>query len=157
MKIIRDTRETKGWDFEFYQDGIDEIIDKKLDYGDYSLSGYEKSICIERKASSGELAQNLGRNHKRFKKQILAMAEYDYKYIVCEFSLKQLMAFPKYSGIPFPLLKKVKITGKFIINCLDKYYSEYGVETIFCGNRDIAEAKAVELLKSFYEEIKSKE
>ena len=57
MKVIRDTREKQGWDFIFY-DNID-IVDQKLDCGDYTTESLKDIVVIERKASATEIANNL--------------------------------------------------------------------------------------------------
>ena len=59
MKIIRDTREKIGWEFPFYDDV--EIESKKIDSGDYTTELLQNKIVIERKASTSEIANNLGR------------------------------------------------------------------------------------------------
>ena len=57
MKIIQDTREKQGWDFIFAEDL--EIVRAGLKYGDYTTELLENQFRVERKASTGELYNNL--------------------------------------------------------------------------------------------------
>ena len=54
LKIIVDTREQQPWSFDF-----NEIAVAKLDTGDYSVAGLEEILCIERKKSVSEIANNI--------------------------------------------------------------------------------------------------
>ena len=60
LKIIVDTREQQPWSFDF-----NEIAVAKLDTGDYSVAGLEEVLCIERKKSVSEIANNIV--EKRYK------------------------------------------------------------------------------------------
>jgi len=55
--LIIDTREKQPWCFDD-DDDFQEIIHRKLDYGDYSIEGLEDRIFIERKSSANELLSN---------------------------------------------------------------------------------------------------
>ena len=68
-KILIDTREKQGWNFEgFEKCEAQEVIGLKT--GDYTLEGLETSLCIERKASTGEVALNLGKKRKTFEAEM---------------------------------------------------------------------------------------
>jgi ERCC4-type nuclease len=145
LVVLQDTREQQPWDFSFY-DGVD-ISVGKLDTGDYSLQGYEDVLAIERKASSSEIAQNLGKQSKRFNAEMKRMAEYKYKYIICEFSVANLLEFPKNSGISQKQLKDFppRMNAPYMIKCLNKYKEDYGIEVIFAGSREGAIEIALEI------------
>lgn len=161
MKIIRDTREKegKGWSFAFYDC---EIIKSKLDTGDYSLQGLEKSVCVERKRSSGEIAGNLaGKKKVAFFNELDRMKDYDHAYFICEFPLSILMDFPMNSGIPQKQwyktnkygrrVKQIRLTGKYIYSVLKQKSEECGFELIFCSGSEDAEMVCFDILKYHYE------
>ncbi len=134
MKIIRDTREKEGvWDF--YDS---EIIVRKLDTGDYSLAEYEDKVCIERKKSTSEIATNLGKDFARFSRELERMKSFPFAYLICEFTLQDVLSFPKGSGISPKLLKEVRMNGKYMIKLLSSFKEKYGVEVIYAGDRETA-------------------
>lgn len=144
--VIIDSREQKNWDFSFY--GLDSRVGK-LDTADYSLEGFEDVLCIERKASTSEIALNLGKKKKQFDAEIARMATYKYKFIICEFSVANLMEFPNNAGIPRGQLSKVRINPAYMLKCLNGYQSQ-GVEVIFAGSRDNAIQTALEIFEEVY-------
>ena len=69
FKIIKDTREKQGYTFAASRTKYHVckgMVNRKLDTGDYSIEGLEDKVCIERKASVVELANNVGISRKRF-------------------------------------------------------------------------------------------
>ena len=101
--IIKDTREQDGYTFESSSSRYhtcNGMISRKLDTGDYSIEGLEDKLCIERKASVVEFANNVGHDQVRFLKEIERMKDFRYKFLVLEFSLTDLMKFPEGSSIP---------------------------------------------------------
>jgi|JI10StandDraft_1071094.scaffolds.fasta_scaffold99460_3 hypothetical protein len=142
MKILYDTREHKGFEWSF---GEYEREERKLETGDYTLEGYENIICLERKKSPAELAMNIGVDFKRFSKELEKMKKIEYSYIICEFSLADALNFPLGSDIPKSTLSKIKIGGKFLVKTLSSYKDKYGIDVIYCGNRENAIEKAIEL------------
>tara|TARA_R100000306_G_C4274456_1_gene91817 strand:+ start:84 stop:569 length:486 start_codon:yes stop_codon:yes gene_type:complete len=151
FSIIRDTREKEGWNFDFYSSCA--IESRGLKTGDYTLEGLEEILCIERKANTGELSMNLGKHRKRFEAELERMAEFRWAYILCEFSLENLMQFPKNSSIPPYRWKYLRMNGKFMAKLLSRYQEDYDVEVVFCGERESAENKAIEIFKEITETI----
>ncbi len=150
MHIIKDTREKRGWEFDMYPD-VDAITMKTVYPGDYTLEGLEDIFCIERKATTGELAMNLGQKKKQFEKELQAMEEFKYKYIVCEFSLEDFANFPKNSGIPKKVWRKIKVTGRYLQSTLFRWSDKYDIELHFCGSRFNACEKAMEIFNEVLE------
>ena len=74
-RVIKDTREKDGWTFTEYDKcaGMDMGT---LHTGDYTLQGFEDVICIERKASTSEIAMNLGRKKTPFLAEMDRMKDY---------------------------------------------------------------------------------
>lgn len=150
MHIIKDTREKHGWTFDMY-DNVNTITMKTLWPGDYSLHGYEDIFTIERKASTGELAMNLGAKKPQFEKELRAMQDLQYKHIVCEFPMSDFDIFPKNSGIPKRYWKKLRVTGKYLQSALFKLANKYDIELHFCDSEFGACEKAMEIFQEVIE------
>lgn len=143
MIIIRDTREKEnfGWDFPC------EVKTKKLDTGDYTIEGMETVIVVERKCTPTEIGMNLGVDSKRFERELVRLKEFPMAYLVCEFPLSSLLSFPKGCKIPPSKLSKVKLTGKFLTSQLASLCKQYGVELIYCNNKEDAMNKVFDIFE----------
>lgn len=164
--LIIDSRERNPWKPMFYETQV-----LKLEEGDYtSLECLEyekktgkKTIRIERKSSTPELATNLGKLYKTFENEMKRLKDYDKKYIICEFSITDVVKFPKDSGIPDRQIyttnaqgkkvKQLKMNGKFMLLRLEQLYNEYGIEVIYANNRNRAIEIAVELLQEYTDKL----
>ncbi len=142
ITILQDTREKKPWDFTFH--GFNQKI-QHLKTGDYSVEGYENSLIIERKKSSGEISMNLGFKRKQFDAEMKRMETFENKFIICEFPYERILEFPKNSGIPANIQHKVRMNPGYMSMSLSKIKAEYNVEIIYCENSYEAEMKAVEI------------
>ena len=132
MKIIRDTREKDGWNFEFY-DNI-EITSQKMDCGDYTTDVLKDIIVIERKASVVEIANNLGKKvaKDRFYREFDRMASLKKAYIVCQFLESDVYGFPQNSGLSQAKIAMVRMNGKNLIKMMAQITREYdNIEIIF--------------------------
>ncbi|MHA2428855.1 MAG: hypothetical protein ACXADB_12605, partial [Candidatus Hermodarchaeia archaeon] len=109
--------------------------------------GKEKLITIDRKKKPAELANNLGMYKERFARELERMRDYKYRYIICEFPYEKLVMFPKGSGLPRYIQRKVRAKGKFLVKQVERMSEEYEVEFIFCANREEAQERAIELFK----------
>ena len=144
MRIIQDTREKEGFGWAF---GNIDVIERKLETGDYSIEGMEDRICIERKASPSEIAINVGIDSKRFEKELERMKKFEFKYLVFEFSLSSLLSFPQNSDIPKSKLSQIKLNGRAILKILSEYQKKYGIEIIYAKDRDGAIARVLEIFE----------
>jgi ERCC4-type nuclease len=152
--VIKDTREQDGYTFVKYKTryhSCDGMVTKKLDTGDYSLVGLEDKICIERKASTAELATNLGQDKYRFMAEIERMKTFPHKYIVLEFSMEDLMIFPEESGIPEEKWGSIKITNKYMMKMLMEFGLYDNIHVLFCGSRKNAKLTTTSILKRINE------
>lgn len=140
--ILKDTREKNGWSFNAFDKCL-AVARWGLKTGDYTARGLERDLVIERKASTGELAMNLGKKRKAFEAEIERMSDFRWKYILCEFSIDDLMNFPQNSGIPKKQLQYVRMNGKFMWKKLCEYQEQSGVEVVFCDSKLDAEARAM--------------
>jgi hypothetical protein len=148
--IIRDTREKNGWGFDFYE-SCEAVIDQGLKTGDYTAVGLEEDLIIERKATTAELALNLGKKRKQFEAELERMREFRWAYIICEFSEDNVREFPVNSTVPASKRKYLRMNGKFMLKCLYDYKEKYGVEIIFTNTKEEAEEKAIEIIQQAYE------
>ena len=142
--ILRDTREKNGWDFSSYE-RCKTVKSRGLKTGDYTAAGLEKSLVIERKASTGEIAMNLGQKKNAFEAEMARMSDFRWAYIVCEFSIDDIMSFPENSGIPRKKWKYMRMNGKFIWRRIRELEENFGVAFLFCNNKEDAESRAMRI------------
>jgi ERCC4-type nuclease len=142
--IIVDTREQQPWSF-------DNMVKScaKLDTGDYSLKGLEHLLCIERKKSVGEIANNI--TEKRFKDVVTRMSAIQHSFLLLEFSLDNVLSYPIGSNVPKKLWDKIKISPKFILKHLVELQLLYNIKVLFCGDADNAETMALSIMRKIYE------
>ena len=152
--IIKDTREKQGYTFAASRTKYHVckgMVNRKLDTGDYSIEGLEDKVCIERKASVVELANNVGISRKRFEAEIERMKEFPHKFLVLEFSLTDLMDFPEGSDVPNSEIKKLRVTNKYMLRFLMEMQINHNVNVIFCGSKKNAKWTVLSILKRINE------
>jgi len=132
--VIKDTREKEGYFFKKY-DKCSGMVVETMKTGDYTIKGLEDVLCIERKASVEEIANNLGKKKNAFLSEMERMQEFKYSFMVLEFSMEDLLKFPENSKIPKNKLKQVRITGKYLLKSLVAFQLWYNTKIIFCGNK----------------------
>lgn len=148
MQIIVDTREQKPYDFGFFTRADDTVVNRKLDYGDYSLEGLEDKIAIERKATPSEIARNFGKDKARFYREIEVLSGFDHAVFLCEFTMQDALDFPwGRHSLPNYMRKRVRMRGKFLVKCLRELENDYGLEVVFCEDATAAEQWAFEFLQ----------
>lgn len=133
--IVIDSREQKPYFFSGYTCGVKR---SGLKTGDYSIEGYESSICVERK-SKEDLYQSLGNGRARFEREFQRMAEYEYKALVVESTLQDLMIPPDYSSM----------AASSVINSVISWGIRYGVQVYFAGSRILGECLTYRILEKF--------
>lgn len=146
MNIIVDTREQQPW---LFQKTSANVSFHKLDTGDYAVEGLEDILCIERKKSAAEIANNV--TDPTFKKELIRMSEFKHKFIILEFDYRHIDDFPEGADIPKYLKDKVRVKGPFIIKCLSRIMAKYGISVIPCSNKIYAEHIAYSIMKEVYE------
>lgn len=140
ITLILDTREQDGLDFSKFRD-VD-VARQGLKTGDYSIQGYEDTICFERK-SVQDLVGTLIGGHERFLREMERMKDFEIKYILVEHS----------PSIVYHYCNTHGWQNKFdiIIQSLLAYAYHYQVRVRFCKDReDMAKyivTKAREFLK----------
>jgi hypothetical protein len=91
--VIKDTREQDGWFFSPY-DRCTGMEVATMKTGDYTIKGYEDLVCIERKGSVTEIATNLGKKKKAFQAEMERMKDFDFRFILLEFSASDVLDYP---------------------------------------------------------------
>ena len=86
MIIIQDTREQSPLDFKPHQ-AVVEVA--HLDTGDYSVKGWEKEICVERK-SVHDLVNTVIHSKKRFAAEMDRMRMIRHRMIIVEGTLRDI-------------------------------------------------------------------
>lgn len=140
FNIVVDTREQKPWTFAACN-----TVKKKLDTGDYSIEGLETILCIERKNSVSEIANNI--SESRFKDELDRMSSYLYKFILLEFNLQDVLNYPKGSAVPPRMWSKIKIRPPYILKYLTELQTKHDIHVIFCDNPAAAEEMAFSIIK----------
>jgi ERCC4-type nuclease len=141
--IIVDTREQQPWVFESYT-----TANKKLDTGDYSIEGLEHLICVERKKSASEFANNVVES--RFKDVIMRMSNIKYAFLLLEFDLEDLLVYPIGSTVPKKMWDKIKISPAFLIKNILELEMSHNIKVFFCGNATNAAKLAEMILKKIH-------
>ena len=141
--IIIDTREQQPWTFDNYA-----TAKRKLDTGDYSVSGLEHLIGIERKKSVSEFANNIV--EKRFEDVVERLSKLKYSFILFEFDLKDVLVYPIGSTVPKRMWNNIKISPAFIMKNLLELQISHKINIIFCGSPSAAEKMAEYLLKKVH-------
>lgn len=148
--VIKDTREQDGYYFRPFNTCAG-MIEHKLDTGDYTIQGFEDKICIERKGCVEELAVNLGQKKYAFLDEIDRMKNFEYKFLILEFSLEDLIKFPDETRIPIKNKASLKITGKYMLKCLMEFELYNNIHIMFCGNKHNAFLAVSSLFKRINE------
>ena len=148
--IIKDTREQDGYSFAASSSRYhtcNGMVSRKLDTGDYSIEGLEDKLCIERKASVVEFANNVGHDQVRFLKEIERMKHFPYKFLVFEFSLTDLMNFPEGSSIPESDWGKLRVTNKFMLKMIMEFQLHHDIKVLFCDSKKNAKWAVLSIIK----------
>jgi len=133
LEIVIDTREQNPWEFSL------PVIRACLASGDYSLTGFESEISIERK-SLGDLVQSLTWERQRFERELARLSEYQRACVIVEGSLSDVHA-QKYRSQAHPSA----VVGSTVALFLD-----YNVPFFFCSTRLLASDYCERILMKFY-------
>lgn len=136
--IAIDQQEKKPFTFWDYP-----VETKHLKTGDYSIIGFEESICIERK-SHADAYGTIGSGRARFKRELERMVWFDYAAIVIECSLGQFLIPPSFS----------KLHPSSAINSLVSWSVRYGVHVFFCDRRKHARTLTFRILEKYWKHQK---
>jgi hypothetical protein len=131
--VIRDTREQLGWTFH-PSDVLEGMIDQKMDTGDYTVKGYENILTIERKRNTAEICNNLF-DDGRFYRELERMRGFKYPFVVYEFTLADVLLYPKFSGMPASKQHYTRVTGLMLLKRLIETQIKFPyIQYVFAGN-----------------------
>jgi len=89
-------------------------------------------LCVERKGLVQEFAQNVVQ--ARFDKELERMREFKYAFIILEFDMEDLLAYP-YGCLPKYLAAKCKYTGRFVLKkVVQIMLAHHNIHIVFAGN-----------------------
>lgn len=128
--VLKDTREQKGWTFEETNKCEGTTIEG-LKTGDYTLKGFEHSLCVERKGSVIEWAHNC--IEPRFIKELERMITFKYRFIILEFTMKDMLNYPNNVNLPAQIVAKLKMDGEMLLKKTLEFQIRYNVHIIFAG------------------------
>jgi hypothetical protein len=128
--VIQDIQEKIPWQFlqSVYCAGTEV---KHLETADYSLKGLEKKFVIERKRDTGEFARNI--TQKRFERELIRLQEFEFPFLILEFTMSDILNFPHGSGIPEKFWKRLQINSSFMLQTLIDYQIKYRAKIILAG------------------------
>lgn len=136
--VIRDTREHegKGWLFP-PGDSCRGTFVGTLDTADYTLLGYEDVFRLERKGSVAEFVANITQKEKwaDFKAELERLEAYEAPFLVLEFDLEQVAAYPDGSGLPWAVRRKVRVKPQFFLKRLLEIELAFKTKIIPAGRR----------------------
>lgn len=135
--VIKDTREQLGWDFPTTANCAGTVV-QGLKTGDYSLCGLEDVLSIERKGTTGEFAQNI--IQRRFEQELKRLDDFKHPFMILEFTVEDILQFPKGSGIPQRVWSKLRTSPWFILKRLIDFQLNYKTRIILAGKcgREVA-------------------
>jgi ERCC4-type nuclease len=161
LRFVVDTREQKPWAAPKHR----EMERRKLDFGDYSLAGYESRVCVERK-SLDDYVGSLFSDWKRFAARLAEMSHLELACVVVEATEEDIRK-RKY----VPDARSTRRVGRSAAwaNRLDKLeparvlastagvYAEFKVPVFLAGAPTRAAAFAFAVLTHWYEREKAKQ
>ena len=139
-----DTREHEGnaWTFEAFalSDSSFDVISTKVDIGDYDIFELpEKTLCIERKKSYTEICNNISKKDSpRFMRELEKMSAYKYAYIICEFTIHDVLKGSKFTTLP----------PAYVLSVLTEIEAQLGIHVHFAGKE--AELLAYRILRKIW-------
>ena len=150
--LIRDTREHEGQGWKWNKTlEIEGTIERKIDYGDYSIEGMESFAVVERKGSASELITNLfSKDKERFIRELENLSKIKHAWIICEFTLDDVAEeIAKIANIKWYKKKQVAfITMKKFLGFISSLNIRYNVQFIFAGKNYARELCKRLLLKA---------
>lgn len=120
FQIIIDTREQQPYRFRDVQ-----VVRSALKTGDYSVNGLESVVSVERK-SLNDFVNTIIHGRKRFKAELLRMKRIQYRCLVLEANIDDIMEHRYHSrtspNAVFSILTAISAKYIPIIFCKNRYY-----------------------------------
>lgn len=129
-RVLKDTREQTGWNFPS-SEKCEGTFANTMKTGDYTLYGFEDSFCVERKGSTGEVSMNIFQ--PRFERELQRLDAIDHSFVVCEFTMADVVSFPFNSGIPRSKWDKLRVTPQVLMKRIIELQLKYLTSWVFAG------------------------
>ena len=143
FNVIVDTREQVPFHFLNCDPwSIVNLVHMTLMTGDYSISGLEDRLTIERKSISDFLS-SISADRDRFEREFERMATMEFAAVVVEGQLSDVLVHAR---------ENTKLLGRSIAGTVNSWSVRYGVQFVFCLSRRHAELTTLALLHSFWKE-----
>ena len=135
--ILVDTREQTPFDFLGHPTKTE-----TLPFGDYSLEGFIRDICIERK-SLPDLIACVGRERDRFEKELLALRGYRFRAVIIEADLKEIFT-GRWRG---------EIQPAHVLGSINGWRAKLQIEFIYAGNPQLGAKECFTYLRKSHDYI----
>jgi ERCC4-type nuclease len=131
--VIQDSREQLPWRISAFP-----VVVEKLDFGDYSVRGFERRFVVERK-SLGDLVQSLTRERTRFFKELEMMSRCQFAAILIEAerATVEIGAF------------RSDVCPSSILSSLDAVMVRFGIHVLWGGDHAGAARRFENLVKMY--------
>jgi len=136
--IIVDTREQAPYKFHDYNNWIGNIITATLPTGDYSVEGFEDTVCLERKTLA-DVVSSLMDGRVRFLREMERLSLFQYKCLCIEASRTDIKT-------PYSFTKNIKAHPNGIAGSLDAIAVKFGISIHYGDNRYLSEEFAASWL-----------
>ena len=145
MIFLADTREQApyGWQPPRYADVSVELA--TLQTGDYSLSGLQDRIALERK-SLDDLTGTLTQGRERFERECERGRGLDYFGLIIEASMEDVRSHSY----------KSRMTPQSLLQSLAAFSVRYGLHIHWCGSRSGGEYMTYSLLQKYLREAENR-
>lgn len=139
---IIDTRERKPFSFVNYPNWIGDTKVQTMPTGDYSISGFEDSIILERKTLN-DIVRSLMESRPRFLREMERLSSVKNKCLCIEASRTDIKSPYRYAG-------SIKAHPNAITGSLDAISAKYGIMVVYADNRELAEEFSASWLNKCY-------
>jgi ERCC4-type nuclease len=143
MRIIVDTREQLGYDFQGYDVNLETAA---LPTGDYSLKGFEDRVALERKSIDDLVSVLMNDNRIRFEKELARGRHLEIFHVVVEASLADV-AEGRYTSAMRPHSALQSILA---------FTVRFGTSFIWAGSRRGGEYVTFWLLSKYLRELQER-
>ena len=120
-----------------------EIVEKKLDAGDYSLENFEDKVAVERK-SKEDAYGCVGSGRRRFEECLERLAALERSAIVIERSIEN------FDGEPPP---RTRVDSRMAVGSYISWSCKYRIPVFWCHNKLYAERITVRFLFAYLKHV----
>jgi len=127
-RLIIDTRERKPLSFTINKKY--DIVNEKLDFGDYGLEIDGELVCCFERKSATDLISTVSSDHNRFKHEVMrAKGNSAVFYVAVECSYMDIL------NKNFPYSNRTKVKGETIAKIIHTMHIKYNLPFFFFNNR----------------------